>query len=123
MRLEVQLHRHEGLPYLSVRSTLDKRQNFLLPLAGGSVLAGLFGCTRLSRLQSLCWGLAYGTGLPGDALLRFEAGGLRHRQTVEAPIHPLGARCWVAAAPGVPATAALVLDGDEVTGVRLADRW
>lgn len=113
----------EDLTFLDVRSQLDARQQFLLPLVDGQ-LAGLTLTTRLGRWHGLPWALAYGSDVPSErSAVRFTSSSLRFRQCAEVTPVRLAERCWVAAATGLFDSVALVTNDVESARVALADRW
>jgi hypothetical protein len=125
-RLGLQVDLHVGdESFLRVHSTIDPRQDVLLPVWPGPVLAGLSGCTRLGRLSGLCWAFACGSGpLAGDVRVEFASDRVRFRQLVDAAVHELSEDCWFAAVEGVLDSVALVAAEDvALTRVPLARRW
>lgn len=122
--LLVELHDDGTLPYLDVRSVLDPTQAFLLPVPAPPAIDGLAMSTRLGRLHDLCWGIAWGSGVPpAGCVVTFSSGGLRFRRSVQAVPHVVCDRCWLACAEGVFSTAATVVDGVETARVPLATRY
>ena len=123
-RLVVEL-RHAGpVMTLDVRSFVDPSQEFLLPVPAAPAIDGIATFTRLGRMHSLDWGLAYGAGtLPADTVITFSSNSLRFRQTATARPTQLGEYCWVADAEGLFTTAATVNAGVETARVALADAW
>jgi hypothetical protein len=123
-RLQVELHQNGTLRVLDVRSLVDPRQAFLLPLPCAPAIEGLSLPSRLSRIHALYWALAYGSSrLPVGCVVRFSTNTLRFRRTVVAVPHQLSTDCWVADAEGLFGTAATVVDDVETARVRLADHW
>jgi hypothetical protein len=123
-RLVVELHQDGELLFLDVRSVLDPRQAFLLPLPAPPAIDGLGLFTRLGRLHALPWGLAYGAGtLPAGAVVSFSSDTLRFRRSATASPVQLGELAWAAVAEGDFRTAATVVNGVETARVVLADRW
>jgi hypothetical protein len=92
-RLQVELHEDGPLRVLDVRSLVDPRQAFLLPLPCAPAIEGLSLPSRLSRIHALYWALAYGSsGLPVGCVVRFSTNTLRFRRTAVAVPHQLSPR-------------------------------
>lgn len=122
--LALELKQDGGLRYLLARSTVDPMQSLLLPLSDDVVCTGLSLFTRLGRMHSLCWGLAYGVGsLPDDVVVEFASGTLRYRQSAEVTPLRLGDDVWVADAEGVFSSVTMFCGDVELHRAALADRW
>lgn len=122
--LQVELRCVSGTDYFDVRSRVDRRQNFLLPLRPEPLCGGLALFSRLGRLHAEYWSMAYGLRSDGDyPQVRFQrpSAGLSGAVDVEAT--PIGDRWWVADARGLYAYAALRLDDVELARTELADAW
>ena len=123
-RLIVELIEDQSPKTLAVRSLLDPTQSFLLPVPAPPAIDGIAMFTRLGRLHSLDWALAYGAGtLSPDCVVTFSSASLRFRSTTTAPPIQLGPDCWVADAEGVFSSAATVTAGVETARVVLTDQW
>jgi hypothetical protein len=123
-RLLVDLHEEAPFGYLDVRSLVDPRQALLLPLPVPPAIDGISLASRLSRLYSLPWALAFGsTVLPTGAVVTFSTNNLRFRRTVRSTPVQLSEHCWVADVEGLFATAAVVVDGVVTARAALADHW
>ncbi len=123
-RLSVQLCEEGGLPFLEAKSRLDPDQSFLLPISQRPALSGLSLFTRLGRIHSLCWALAYGCGeLAEHTAARFESDTLRYRVGVEVAPRRLCDDVWLADVDGVFDSVALLVGDRTIQQVRLAGSW
>lgn len=123
--LTARVWRDGPLLYLDLRSRIDPRQSFLLPVGHAPVIAGMALWTPLGRIHALYWGLAYGRGeLPAGSTVRFDADGPCAHRSVVAAVVSLGDGGWVAAAEGVFAAATVVSgDGVDVARTDLSTHW
>ncbi len=123
-RLGLVAELHHEPDFLHVRSTIDTRQGYLLPLRPERLCGGLSLFTRVGGLHALFWALAYGAGpLEVSDVIHFATADLRHRTTTSVEPRPVGQHHWVAAAPGSYAWAAFERDGVQLASGRISDRW
>ena len=122
--LVVELRSAAGTDYLDVRSRVDRRQGFLLPLRAVPLCGGLSLFSRLGRLHAEYWSMAYGQRLDGDLpVVRFEKVPAPGARFAEVSALPIGDRWWVADATGLFGRVALRREERDLARTELADRW